>query len=74
VVVGHKLADVPMILVGIDPCFSCNDRSITLRRRGSARHAEGADSRRAGSADSLESWSWEDLRAYGISYYARGGT
>ena len=29
VAVGHKLADIPMILVGIDPCFSCNDRSIT---------------------------------------------
>lgn len=28
--VGHHLADVPMILVGIDPCFSCNDRAITL--------------------------------------------
>ena len=25
-VVGHQLADVPMILAGIDPCFSCNDR------------------------------------------------
>lgn len=24
--VGQPLADVPMILVGIDPCFSCNDR------------------------------------------------
>lgn len=24
--VGHQLADVPMILAGIDPCFSCNDR------------------------------------------------
>jgi ech hydrogenase subunit E len=31
-IVGHKLADVPMMLVGIDPCFSCNDRMITLRR------------------------------------------
>jgi len=59
VAVGHKLADIPMILVGIDPCFSCNDRSITLRRRGSR---------------SLENWSWEDLRAYGISYYAGGAT
>ncbi len=28
--VGRQLADVPMILVGIDPCFSCNDRSVTL--------------------------------------------
>jgi NADH-quinone oxidoreductase subunit D len=34
VAVGHKLADIPMIMVGIDPCFSCNDRSITVRRRG----------------------------------------
>jgi ech hydrogenase subunit E len=32
-VVGHKLADVPMMLVGIDPCFSCNDRTILLRRQ-----------------------------------------
>jgi ech hydrogenase subunit E len=30
--VGHYLADVPMILVGIDPCFSCNDRGVILRR------------------------------------------
>lgn len=29
---GHKLADMPMILAGIDPCFSCNDRMITVRR------------------------------------------
>jgi NADH-quinone oxidoreductase subunit D len=28
--VGHHLADVPMILVGIDPCFSCNDRGIIV--------------------------------------------
>jgi ech hydrogenase subunit E len=33
VAVGHKLADIPMIMVGIDPCFSCNDRSIMVRRR-----------------------------------------
>lgn len=25
-VIGRQLADVPMILAGIDPCFSCNDR------------------------------------------------
>ncbi len=28
--VGHKLADMPMLLVGIDPCFSCNDRLVTV--------------------------------------------
>lgn len=30
--VGHQLADIPMILAGIDPCFSCNDRSVVIRR------------------------------------------
>ena len=30
--VGHKLADVPMILAGIDPCFSCNDRMVSINR------------------------------------------
>lgn len=32
--VGHQLADVPMILTGIDPCFSCNDRMTVIRRDG----------------------------------------
>lgn len=34
--VGHKLADIPMILAGIDPCFSCNDRLIKIRRANDA--------------------------------------
>lgn len=51
--VGHKLADMPMIMSGIDPCFSCNDRMVSIR---------GA---RAG--DQL--WTWEELRRYGIEYY-----
>jgi ech hydrogenase subunit E len=29
--VGHQLADMPMILVGIDPCFSCNDRMVSVK-------------------------------------------
>ena len=29
-VVGQHLADVPMILAGVDPCFSCNDRTVTV--------------------------------------------
>jgi ech hydrogenase subunit E len=32
--IGHQLADIPMILAGIDPCFSCNDRLIVVDRRG----------------------------------------
>jgi ech hydrogenase subunit E len=29
--VGHQLADVPLIVAGIDPCFSCNDRMVSVR-------------------------------------------
>jgi len=32
--IGQNLADVPMILSGIDPCFSCNDRMVRLLRPG----------------------------------------
>ncbi|MFM8322877.1 MAG: NADH-quinone oxidoreductase subunit C [Chloroflexota bacterium] len=52
-VVGHQLADVPMILAGIDPCFSCNDRMVVLDRRDGQRR----------------SMAWEDLRQYGIERY-----
>ncbi len=31
VAIGHKLADMPMLLAGIDPCFSCSDRMIQVR-------------------------------------------
>ncbi|NIM94425.1 MAG: NADH dehydrogenase subunit [Anaerolineales bacterium] len=51
--VGHQLADLPMILAGIDPCFSCNDRMMLLD--------QGSVSR--------QTWSWERLREYGIEYY-----
>ncbi len=56
--VGHQLADVPMILAGIDPCFSCNDRTVQLR------HATD------GSSSMMK---WEDLRRHGIEYYQRLG-
>ena len=56
--VGNQLADVPMILAGIDPCFSCNDRTVQLR------HAKNGSSRMM---------KWEDLRAHGIEYYQRLG-
>jgi NADH-quinone oxidoreductase subunit D len=54
-VVGHQLADVPMILAGIDPCFSCNDRMAIVDR------GQGE----------LQGWTWETLRQYGIEYYGR---
>jgi NADH-quinone oxidoreductase subunit D len=56
--VGHKLADMPMMLVGIDPCFSCNDRAFTVRRK----RLHGEEN---------QVWTWEDLRQYGIAYYQK---
>lgn len=32
--VGLQLADMPMLLVGIDPCFSCNDRIAVVKTTG----------------------------------------
>jgi NADH-quinone oxidoreductase subunit D len=52
--VGHQLADVPMILAGIDPCFSCNDRSVIIQ----------CDRRQP------KIWTWEMLRQYGMRCYS----
>jgi NADH-quinone oxidoreductase subunit D len=56
--IGHQLADVPMILVGIDPCFSCNDRMAAID------HGQGDP----------QVWTWEALRQYGIERYGRPGS
>jgi len=50
---GHTLADVPVVLTGIDPCFGCMDRLSFLDR----------DSQK------LWRWSGEELRQYGIHHY-----
>ena len=47
-VIGQQLADVPMILVGIDPCFSCNDRMTIVRQDGQADVWDGEKLRRYG--------------------------
>ena len=52
--IGHQLADVPMILAGIDPCFSCNDRTVQLKDVG-----KNCSSR----------MTWEALRNHGIEFY-----
>jgi NADH-quinone oxidoreductase subunit D len=52
-VVGHQLADVPMILAGIDPCFSCNDRAVVIR----------------GAHGETRAWDWQDLRQYANRHY-----
>jgi NADH-quinone oxidoreductase subunit D len=48
VAVGHKLADMPMLLVGIDPCFSCNDRLITVKRHNDSQEWTWEDLRQHG--------------------------
>ncbi|MEN6436561.1 MAG: nickel-dependent hydrogenase large subunit [Anaerolineaceae bacterium] len=48
VAVGHKLADMPMLLVGIDPCFSCNDRLVTVRRANTSQTMYWEDLRKYG--------------------------
>jgi len=50
---GHTLADVPVVLTGIDPCFGCMDRLSFL----------DLDSQKKWR------WSGEELRQYGIRYY-----
>jgi NADH-quinone oxidoreductase subunit D len=32
--VGRQLADVPMLIAGMDPCFSCNDRMVSIAGSG----------------------------------------
>ena len=61
--VGHKLADMPMMLVGIDPCFSCNDRMFTIRQESNSSGARITESGQV--------WTWEDLRRYGNEYYQK---
>ena len=53
--VGHQLADVPMILAGIDPCFSCNDRTVQLKD--------------ASNNKDTSLMTWEELRLHGIKFY-----
>jgi ech hydrogenase subunit E len=53
--VGHQLADIPMILAGIDPCFSCNDRTVVVRQRGTE----------------TNTLLWEDIRQLGIRHYGK---
>jgi len=53
--VGLKLADMPMLLVGIDPCFSCNDRLVYVKDQNQSL--------------TEKTWSWDDLRNHGIERY-----
>jgi len=52
------LADMPIVVAAIDPCFSCTDRMIALRDTGK---------RKNNTVD------WESLRLKGIEWYKKHG-
>ena len=52
------LADLPIVIAAIDPCFSCTDRMIGINDHGSG-------PRRV--------MSWEELSRYGVDFYRRKG-
>jgi NADH-quinone oxidoreductase subunit D len=49
------LADVPIVIAAIDPCFSCTDRSFSVN------DAAGGD----------KSMNWQQLRQFSIDWYRR---
>jgi membrane-bound hydrogenase subunit alpha len=53
---GGYLADVPIVIAAIDPCFSCTDRMIAVNDTGSGK-------------SSL--MKWEDLRRYSLDWYKK---
>ncbi|MDR3552344.1 MAG: nickel-dependent hydrogenase large subunit [Clostridia bacterium] len=54
---GGYLADVPIVIAAIDPCFSCTDRAIKVV------NASGGESM----------FDWEGLRRYSIDWYRKQG-
>lgn len=52
------LADLPIVVAAIDPCFSCTDRLISTRNEGEK--TSGI-------------MTWEDLHSYSIDWYRKRG-
>lgn len=55
---NNNLADVPIVIAAIDPCFSCTDRMVELRN---------AENRKSGLM------SWAELHEYSIGWYQTRG-
>lgn len=55
---GGYLADVPIVIAAIDPCFSCTDRMVRVTDTASGRE---------GMVD------WDGLRKYSREFYAKRG-
>jgi len=54
----NYLADVPIIIAAIDPCFSCTDRALALKDSGK---------------NGVRAMEWGALRKYGIEWYQKRG-
>jgi len=55
---GDYLADVPIIIAAIDPCFSCTDRMVRVTDASSGEQRK---------------FDWEGLRRYSIDWYNKRG-
>ena len=55
---NRYLADMPIVIAAIDPCFSCTDRAISVI---------DSNNKQAGIMD------WPALRSFGIEWYRRRG-
>ncbi len=55
---GGYLADVPIVIAAIDPCFSCTDRMIRVQDSRSGRE---------------DRYDWAGLRQYSIDWYKKRG-
>jgi len=55
---GDYLADVPIIIAAIDPCYSCTDRAIVLHdlQRGEEKV-----------------WDWQSLHKFSVDFYKKRG-
>lgn len=53
----RQLADLPIVIAAIDPCFSCTDRIIGVKEKGSKKRV----------------MKWEEVREYGIHWYRHHG-
>jgi len=54
----RQLADLPIVIAAIDPCFSCTDRTTLINDM---------------SGKETKSMSWPDLRLHGIEWYRSQG-
>ncbi|MBU4198896.1 MAG: nickel-dependent hydrogenase large subunit [Verrucomicrobia bacterium] len=55
---NNRLADVPIIIAAIDPCFSCTDRMIRINDTAGRRK---------------ETISWQALRTHSLEWYRKQG-